>query len=196
MTSKGSSQRSAIVTGASGQDGFYLVGRLLAEGIAVHAAVLDPTSATDLEALPGASTGLTVQALDITDRRACTDLVARLRPTELYNLAGRTSVAESFNDATRTWEANATAVETLLEAVRHESPEQSVSTSRPRSTCSVPMQAQRSSMTRSLPSGPAVPTRSRRRRRTCSAMAIDAPSGSASPAGSLNHESRRHRHRS
>jgi len=121
LTPTSPSRRSAIVTGANGQDGSFLVGRLLAEGTAVHATVRDRSKAGDLQVLPGAD-GLTVHELDVTDRHAIGGLVAAVGPTELYNVAGRSSVSASFADPVRTWDVNATAVAALLEAVRSSSP--------------------------------------------------------------------------
>jgi len=114
--------RVALVTGAAGQDGFYLVERLLREGSAVHATVREISRATDLTSLPGGER-LTIHELDLIDADAVADLVASVRPAELYNLAGQTSVGVSYREPGETWQANATAVATLLEAVRRTSPE-------------------------------------------------------------------------
>ena len=46
-----------------------------------------------------------------------------MRPEELYNLAGESSVAASFADPQATWESNAHVVVHLLDAVRSDSPE-------------------------------------------------------------------------
>ena len=114
-------QRVVVVTGALGQDGFYLVGRLLAEGSIVHATIRDRSRASELKDLPGAEK-LTIHQLDVADTRASRELVAALHPDEFFNLAGHSSVYESFADPTRTWHTNATAVQGLLEAIRDMSP--------------------------------------------------------------------------
>jgi GDPmannose 4,6-dehydratase len=111
----------AIVTGAAGQDGFYLVARLLGDGAVVHATVRDPGRTADLRALPNAER-LTIHALEITDSDGYRRLLAEVRPDELYNLAGLSSVRRSFDDPTEAWRTNADAVHGLLEAVRTESP--------------------------------------------------------------------------
>ena len=54
--------KTAVVTGATGQDGFYLVSRLLAEGWTVHAAVRDVDRA---EAAFGANSGFRAVRRDI-----------------------------------------------------------------------------------------------------------------------------------
>jgi len=121
MTLDSSTRRSVIVTGAGGQDGFYLVSRLLAEGSVVHATVRSRSGDSEIEDLPGADQ-LTIHELDVTDALATRALISTVRPTELFNLAGHSSVFESFGDPSRTWQANAGAVQGLLEAIRTESP--------------------------------------------------------------------------
>jgi len=111
----------AIVTGAAGQDGYYLVAALLAEGSAVHATVRAGTGAPELESLPNAER-LTVHELDITDTAGYRRLLASLQPNELYNLAGLSSVRRSFDEPTAAWQTNANAVQGLLEALLSESP--------------------------------------------------------------------------
>jgi GDPmannose 4,6-dehydratase len=111
----------AFVTGAAGQDGYYLVSRLLAEGASVHAGVRSPSGVAELESLPNAD-NLTIHRLDIADSAAYRRLIAEVQPDELYNLAGLSSVRKSFDDPTETWRSNADAVQGLLEAVRIESP--------------------------------------------------------------------------
>ena len=106
-----------LVTGASGQDGFYLVERLLREGCMVFAV------ARHCEALaPLRSPQLHLIALDILDGPAFTKLVAETQPQEIYNLAGISSVAASFANPRLTWSTNVDAVVTLLDAVRLHSP--------------------------------------------------------------------------
>ena len=111
----------AIVTGAAGQDGYYLVSRLLAEGVTVHAGVRGVPERAGLASLPNAHR-LTIHQLDITDSAACRRLIAEIQPDEFYNLAGLSSVRRSFDDPTETWRSNAVAVQGMLEAVRVESP--------------------------------------------------------------------------
>ena len=49
-------------------------------------------------------------------------LIGDLRPEEMYNLAGESSVADSFADPRATWETNAYVVVHLLDAIRRDSP--------------------------------------------------------------------------
>jgi GDPmannose 4,6-dehydratase len=111
-----------VVTGAGGQDGFYLVMRLLADGCPVHATIRPGAARRDLEALPSAD-NLAIHELDATDTDAARRLIADVRPHELYNLAGLSSVRRSFEDPSTAWRTNAQTVQGLLESLRTQSPE-------------------------------------------------------------------------
>jgi GDPmannose 4,6-dehydratase len=111
--------RTALVTGATGQDGYFLVRRLLDDGWDVWAAVRDVEHA---EVLFGGHPGLTAVRADLTDPTPLCALVGELRPAELYNLAGESSVSQSFADPGLTWRTNADVVALLLDAIRYDSP--------------------------------------------------------------------------
>src|SRR5471032_1675299 len=112
--------RTALVTGATGQDGYFLVRRLLAEGWDVHAAVRDVEAA---ERLFEHHPRLRAVRRDLRDPGPLCALVGDLRPEEMYNLAGESSVGASFADPQATWESNADIVVRLLDAIRLDSPE-------------------------------------------------------------------------
>ncbi|TAJ99412.1 MAG: GDP-mannose 4,6-dehydratase [Chloroflexota bacterium] len=111
----------AIVTGAAGQDGYYLVRRLAAEGVHVHAVIRARGSASGIDRIAGPGS-VTVHELDINDAPGHERLLAQVRPDEFYNLAGLSSVSASFLEPNTTWRTNADAVQALLEAVRTVSP--------------------------------------------------------------------------
>jgi GDPmannose 4,6-dehydratase len=111
----------AIVTGAGGQDGYYLVRRLLREEIAVHAIVRDAARCEDLRRLAHQD-ALTIHELDLNDADGYRQIIARIRPNEFYNFAGQSSVSASFTDPSATWRTNADAVQAMLEAIRLDSP--------------------------------------------------------------------------
>jgi len=105
-----------------GQDGYYLVARLLAEGYEVHATARDPARSAELRALPAAES-LTIHVLDLSDTRGYAALIADIQADELYNFAGQSSIAASFVSPGTTWRTNADAVQVMLEAVREHSPQ-------------------------------------------------------------------------
>src|SRR5579862_7142012 len=111
--------RTALVTGATGQDGYYLVHRLLADGFTVHAPVRNIEHA---EHLFDRHPCLRAVRRDLRDPGPLCALVGDVRPEELYNLAGESSVGASFADPRATWESNAHIVVGLLDAVRNDSP--------------------------------------------------------------------------
>jgi GDPmannose 4,6-dehydratase len=117
---RGVQPQTAIVTGATGQDGYYLVRKLLAGGWTVHAPVRDEAAAA---ALLGGHDRLHLAARDLHDPGPLCALVGDVRPEELYNLAGESSVGASFADPRATWDSNAHAVVHLLDAVRTDSPQ-------------------------------------------------------------------------
>jgi GDPmannose 4,6-dehydratase len=113
----------AVVIGASGQDGYFLTTRLLAEGYyEVHAATRCPDALRSLAALPEARERLSVHEVELTEPSSLFELIERARPAEIYNLAGQSSVSRSFDDPIGTWRTNAGFVAELLECVRLRSP--------------------------------------------------------------------------
>lgn len=82
----------AFVTGVTGQDGTYLVEALLEDGYEVHGLVKpgDPS-----RAVPPA---VIAHEGDLRDAALVAALVADVAPHEVYNLAGQTSVAASWDD--------------------------------------------------------------------------------------------------
>lgn len=111
----------AIVTGAAGQDGFFLIKGLVQDGFVVHGTVRRGGSMfTSGHGRWGRA--VIIHELDLQEPAGYAELIADLKPDELYNLAGVSSVATSFIDPAGTWRTNADAVETLLEAVRKHSP--------------------------------------------------------------------------
>jgi GDPmannose 4,6-dehydratase len=89
--------RRYLVTGANGQDGGYLVERALAEGHEVHGMCLTASAAAQLAVDAPACIP---HVADLADEVGLLALVAEVRPTHLVNLAGRTSVAWSWDSPT------------------------------------------------------------------------------------------------
>lgn len=100
----------ALVTGATGQDGSYLCERLAAEGAELHAVVIENSAP-----YPWLSAAH-VHTIDLRDGPAMAQLVADVEPAEVFNLAGVSSVAQSWTQPVLTAEVNALPVAVLLEA--------------------------------------------------------------------------------
>jgi GDPmannose 4,6-dehydratase len=106
--------RRALVTGVTGQDGWYLAELLRAEGYDVVGMVRDRSAP-----LPA---GVSPVAGDLLDPASLRDAVASVRPHELYHLAAPTFVPASWEDPTQTLAAIAGATSTLLAAARRVDP--------------------------------------------------------------------------
>jgi len=108
--------RTALITGASGQDGIFLAELLAQEGYTVWAMVREGTSRLRLlqERVPTAK----IVYGDIRDRDAVETALLTAAPTEIYNLAAFSSVGRSWANASQVMEINALSVVTLLDAIR------------------------------------------------------------------------------
>lgn len=100
----------ALVTGVTGQDGTYLARDLLARGFEVHGLV-KPGDVTLGERSPG----VIAHGGDLTDSTFLSELIARVEPDEVYNLAGQTSVAASWDDPVATALTTGTAVASMAQ---------------------------------------------------------------------------------
>src|SRR5258705_9517924 len=109
----------ALICGVSGQDGAYLSQLLLAKGYEVFGASRDAQVASfnNLEAL-GVRAAVTPVSITITDFRSVLQAIARIRPDEVYNLAGQSSVGLSFEQPVETLESITIGTLNLLEAIR------------------------------------------------------------------------------
>lgn len=107
--------RRALITGITGQDGGYLTEQLLGEGVEVHGLVHDQdAAATDLAA---AHPSVVLHQGDLADHEDLGRLVAEVEPDELYNLAGISSVAYSWEHPVRTAQLSGVAAAVLMGAV-------------------------------------------------------------------------------
>lgn len=109
------SVRTVLVAGASGQDGSYLCEQLLAEGSVVHAlhhAATSPPFADD-DGWPG---HVTWHDGDIADAARVSGLIAEVQPDEVYNLAGISSVAQSWEMPVLTAQVTGVGAAALMQA--------------------------------------------------------------------------------
>lgn len=104
----------ALVTGITGQDGGYLVERLVGEGVEVHGVVRP--GCPDADALRARVPGVTLHTADLADEDALRGVVRDVAPRELYNLAGISSVAYSWQEPVATARLSGLAVGVLLDA--------------------------------------------------------------------------------
>lgn len=114
-------QKTAIVTGITGQDGAYLAELLLGKGYRVIGTYRRTSSVNfwrmaelGIEAHPN----LELVEFDLTDMSACVRLVQRANAAELYNLAAQSFVGVSFEQPITTSEITGVGAVNLLEAIR------------------------------------------------------------------------------
>jgi GDPmannose 4,6-dehydratase len=109
----------ALIFGVSGQDGAYLSRLLLDKGYVVHGVSRDATRQpfTRLHAL-GIRERITAHTALTDDGAALRRLLDEVRPDEIYNLAGLSSVAQSFASPEAAVASIAGAQRLLLEALR------------------------------------------------------------------------------
>jgi GDPmannose 4,6-dehydratase len=105
----------AFVTGITGQDGGYLAERLVTAGIEVHGLVRssDGEAVRDLQMR---APGVVLHQGDLGDFGRLSQLVADVRPDEIYNLAGISSVAYSWQEPVLTAQLSGVAAAAIFEA--------------------------------------------------------------------------------
>ena len=101
---------SVVVTGITGQDGSYLAERLIGDGWDVHAIVRDGKHDDEQEITPGVS----VHAGDLLDIASMRSVIDEVEPDLIVNLAGISSVAQSWSQPELTARVTGLAVSGLL----------------------------------------------------------------------------------
>ena len=118
------SQKTALITGVTGQDGAYLAEFLLDKGYAVHGikrrTSLFNTARIDhlIEGEPGREGRFVLHHGDMTDSSSLTHILQKVKPDEVYNLAAQSHVAVSFEEPEYTANSDALGALRLLEAIR------------------------------------------------------------------------------
>lgn len=111
--------RRALICGVAGQDGSYLAELLLGKGYKVIGTSRDAqvSSFANLRRL-AILERVQCESLALNDFRSVLTTLAKAEPDEVYNLAGQTSVALSFQQPVETLESVAIGTTNLLEAIR------------------------------------------------------------------------------
>ena len=114
-------QKTALITGITGQDGAYLAQLLLDKGYTVYGAYRRTSSVNfwridelDIQQHPQ----LHLVEYDLTDLGASIALVQKVQPTEIYNLAAQSFVGVSFEQPSTTAQITGLGALNLLEAIR------------------------------------------------------------------------------
>lgn len=111
--------KKALICGISGQDGAYLAQLLLSKGYTVCGTSRDAqmSSFRNLTRL-GIREQVKLESMSLNDFRSVLQILTKIEPDEVYNLAGQSSVGLSFEQPVETLESIATGTLNLLEAIR------------------------------------------------------------------------------
>jgi GDPmannose 4,6-dehydratase len=111
--------KKALICGISGQDGAYLAKYLLEKGYLVCGTSRDAQVSSFRNLLRlGIREQVKFESLVPTDFRSVLQVITKIQPDEIYNLAGQTSVGLSFEQPVETLESIATGTLNFLEAIR------------------------------------------------------------------------------
>lgn len=117
-------QKVALITGITGQDGAYLAELLLKKGYAVHG-MRRRTSLFNTDRIDhlyhdphDRGVNLTLHYGDLTDSSSITRIIQLVQPDEIYNLAAQSHVAVSFEEPEYTANSDGLGALRILEAIR------------------------------------------------------------------------------
>ena len=114
----------ALITGITGQDGSYLAELLLSKGYEVHGlrrrVSLFNTERIDhlLQDSNPLSKNLKLHYADMNDALSLSNVIFKVKPDEIYNLAAQSHVAVSFEEPEYTANSDAIGALRILEAIR------------------------------------------------------------------------------
>ena len=118
----------ALITGITGQDGYYLSSQLLEKGYEVHGLVrrssnLNTSRIDPLIAEYTHRGQLKLYFSDLIDSSSITNLIGNIQPDEIYNLAAQSHVAVSFKNPIYSTHTSTTGTITILESIRNQKKE-------------------------------------------------------------------------
>src|SRR6476620_4328799 len=111
------SNKRALITGITGQDGSYLADLLLSKGYEVHG-IVRRASTENFERIEHLAGKITLHQADLLDQLSIIDALKAAKPQEVYNLAAQSFVPTSWQQPVLTGEFTAIGVTRMLEAIR------------------------------------------------------------------------------
>ena len=115
-------QKKALITGITGQDGSYLSELLLSKGYEVHG-IVRRSSSLNTARIDHIFDQLHLHFGDLSDGSALGALLSKVHPNEIYNLGAQSHVRVSFDCPEYTADIDAMGTLRLLEAVKAHCPE-------------------------------------------------------------------------
>ena len=118
----------AFITGITGQDGYYLSKLLLEKDYEVHgiirrASTFNTARIDSLISKYSNERKLNLYYSDLLDSSSLNNLIAKIQPDEIYNLAAQSHVAVSFKNPIYTTQSGNTGTISLLEAIKNQDKE-------------------------------------------------------------------------
>ena len=112
--------KKALITGITGQDGSYLAELLLGKGYEIHGIVRRTSTFNRqrIEHLQKENAALTLHYGDMTDQSSIVDIVQRVVPDEIYNLAAQSHVKVSFEEPEYTANSDGLGTLRVLEVIK------------------------------------------------------------------------------
>ncbi|MEH2001763.1 MAG: GDP-mannose 4,6-dehydratase [Nostoc sp.] len=111
--------KKALICGISGQDGAYLAHLLLNQGYTICGTSRDAQISSFQNLLHLAIRDqVKLESMALNDFRSVLQVLTKIQPDEIYNLAGQSSVGLSFEQPVETLESITTGTLNLLEAIR------------------------------------------------------------------------------
>jgi GDPmannose 4,6-dehydratase len=111
----------ALITGVTGQDGSYLAEYLLEKGYEVFG-LKRRTSTVTFERIKHFQNEITLVSGDMHDQSSLLNVVKKVEPDEIYNLAAQSFVPTSWDQPLLTGEVTALGVTRILETIRKVNP--------------------------------------------------------------------------
>jgi len=118
-SARANSRKTALISGVTGQDGAYLAEHLLSHGYRVVGTSRDAVAGRfgGLDRL-GIRDAVEMVTMSLVDFRSTMQVISRVEPDEIYNLAGQTSVGVSFEQPVETFDSIVVGTINLLETIK------------------------------------------------------------------------------
>lgn len=110
--------KTALITGITGQDGSYLAELLLSKGYIVHG-IIRRSATFNTQNIDHIFDKLHLHHGDLTDAMNIHNIIAKVKPDEIYNLAAMSHVKVSHDLENYTFQVNTLGILNILQSVRN-----------------------------------------------------------------------------
>ncbi len=113
--------KKALITGITGMDGSHLADLLVSKGYEVHG-VIRRSSSFNTKRIDHIFDKINLHYGDVTDPLVISNLISKIQPDEIYNLAAQSHVKVSFEEPYYTGQVDAMGTLVILEAAKNHCP--------------------------------------------------------------------------